>query len=279
MMRARKMGVLGALVPIGAIALWGCSTPGADRSPGQTPIVRQVDHVLVASRQARELFALLSETFRLPVAWPLSDFGGFSSGGVGMGNAILEVVQDSGATDGARFIGFALEPGPLRTSLGELAARRIPHGRPAPFRSRDPGAWMKTLGTTVGLPDVSSGTAEVFLCAYASDRLERTGRLREDLRSRGGGPLTVHSIREVVYGARDVDLMQERWQALLFPLQPSSPGVWSLGSGPAIRVARTERDGALGLVIEVRSLAQARPLLAAHGALLKGLDIALVEGP
>jgi hypothetical protein len=51
--------------------------------PSQTSsIIRQIDPLLIASSEATELLLLLSDTFQLPVAWTLTDYGGFSSGGV-----------------------------------------------------------------------------------------------------------------------------------------------------------------------------------------------------
>lgn len=54
-------------------------------------IIKQTDPLLIASREATELFLLLSDTFQLPVAWPLTDYGGFLSGGVAVGNVNLEI--------------------------------------------------------------------------------------------------------------------------------------------------------------------------------------------
>ncbi len=45
--------------------------------------------------------------------------------------------------------------------------------------------------------------------------------------------------------------MQERWQHLLNPLQPSSPEVWSVGAGPRIRVIQADEDGIRGLLVNV----------------------------
>jgi hypothetical protein len=99
-------------------------------------IVKQIDHILVASHEAKKLFRLLSETLQLPVVWPMSDYGGFSSGGVAVGNVNIEVLRGSESAIGApksRFIGFALEPAPLQTSLPELDVRRIAHESPRHF--------------------------------------------------------------------------------------------------------------------------------------------------
>ena len=280
-----------------AVGFCAISAVCAAQAPIQTTnIVRQIDHILIVSSEAKELFLLLSDTFQFPVAWPMTDYGGFASGGVAVGNVNLEIIADSEPAAGtvkSRWTGFALEPEPLRISLAELDARGIRHGAPAPFRSRQPDGSFTTRWTTVGLPDVSSDAVEVFLCEFDDDLPARRRRLLEQLRSRDGGPLSVHSIEEIVYGVRDLKRMQEHWQKLLNPLQPSTQGVWPVGAGPAIRVVQAEKDGIRGLVGNVKSLPQAQRFLKAHGLLgtersaeltvagsqLQGLNVTLVEQP
>jgi hypothetical protein len=234
-------------------------------------IVRQIDHLLLTSNQARELFALLTETFQLPVVWPLTDYGSFGSGGVALGNVNLEVIKaPAPATHAARsrFVGLALEPEPLQTSLRELAARHIPYGKPGPFRSRQPNGSFATLWTTVALPEVSSDALEVFLCDYTHDVAGRRQHFLEELRSRGGGPLSVHSVREIVIGTKEVGPTEARWQKLLEPLHASSPGgAWRLGAGPAIRVIEADQDELREVIVAVTSLEQARRFLKQQGLL------------
>ena len=263
-------------------------TPQAPRPT--TNIVRQIDHILIASSEASELFALLSDTLQFPVAWPITDYGGFVSGGVAVGNVNLEIIKDpepAAGTAKSRWTGLALEPEPLRISLAELDARAIRHGTPAPFRS----GLFTTRWTTVSLPEVSSDTAQVFLCQFEDDLPARRRRLLEQLRSRDGGPLSVHSIREIVFGARDVKRMRAHWQKLLNPLQASPQGVWPVGAGPAIRVVQADKDEIRGLIVNVKSLVQARRFLKENNLLgaelpteltvagphLQGLSITLVE--
>ena len=280
-----------------AVGFCAVSAVCAAQTPSQTPnVVKQIDHILIASSEAKELFTLLSDTLQFPVVWPLSDYGSFASGGVALGNVNLEIIKDSEPAAGtvkSRWTGFALEPEPLQTSLPELEVRRIPHGTPAPFRSRQPNGSTTTRWTTVGLPDVSSDAVEVFFCEYGNDVPARRRRLLEQLQSRNGGPLSVHSIREIVVGAKDVKRSQEQWQKLLNPLQASSEGVWPVGAGPAIRLIQADKDRIQGLVVNVKSLPQARRFLKEHdllgteqptsltmaGPQLQGLNITLVEQP
>lgn len=115
--------------------------------------------------------------------------------------------------------------------------------------------------------------------------------MREQLRSQNGGPLSVVSVREVVYGATDEEALQDQWQALLDPVKPESPGLWAVGDGPAVRVIQSAENGIQRIVINVASLAQARQFLAERGLLgavtprevtlagseLDGVSIVLVE--
>ena len=103
------------------------------------PIVKQIDHIAIRVDDPHYLFALLSDTFQLPVVWPIASYDWILSGGVFAGNVNLEMVrygsaQDSSASEvsTARLFGIAFEPYPLSESLRELARRNIPHGPPLP---------------------------------------------------------------------------------------------------------------------------------------------------
>jgi hypothetical protein len=257
-------------------------------------MVRQVDHVLIASHQARELFALLSDVFELPVAWPMSSYGNFASGGIAVGNVNLEIMQSSASNPSSPatgYVGLALEPEPLDTTMRELAARGIAHGPPQPFKSRKLFGPARTLWTTIALPTVSSETTEVFFCEYAHDVATRRLRLNQQLIARNGGPLSVQSVHEIVYEVKDLQPTEERWQKLLDPVSPSATRVWAVGNGPAIRLISSNQNRIRGLLVRVRSLDQARrflqqqglletdqsDLLILGGSLLHGLNIALTE--
>ncbi|MEZ4702520.1 MAG: VOC family protein [Rhodothermales bacterium] len=268
------------LVLILAILPMACTSPTPDPD---MRLVRQIDHIKLVSGEARGLFAVLTDTLRLPVAWPMTDYGGFVSGGVAIGDVNLEIIQtEEGAP---RFTGFALEPAPLDEVLTELKARGIRHGPPAPYRARQPDGTMQTRWTTVSLPEVSRDAVEVFFCAYTHDVPARRRSLRDALQALHGGPLGVVATEEIVYGARDAEAMHAAWERLLAPASDSL-GRWSLSAGPAIRVIRADEDEIRSVVLGVRSLAEARRFLEDHDLLgevrgdtlmLKGMSMALVE--
>ena len=262
--------------------------------PSQGKVIRQVDHVLIASNDADELFSLLSDTFELPVVWPMGNYGRFTSGGVSAGNVNLEVIKMPVSTaDNARsqIIGFALEPEPLEDSLKELDARGITHGASVPFTILNSSGSVTTLWNSVALPDISNNNIIIFLCEYSHDLPAQRNKTLGELMSRKGGPLSIESVEEIVIGTTNMLESKDHWQLLLEPLSPSSQGVWHLEAGPAIHLIEAEKDGVYELAINVRSLDQARDFLAEHdllginrpdeitviGAYLQGLTIKFVE--
>jgi len=269
------------------IPAYGCRTL-------QGKVIRQVDHVLIASNDADELFSLLSDTFQLPIVWPMGNYGRFTSGGVSAGNVNLEVVKMPVSTDDnarSQIIGFAFEPEPLEDSLRELDARGITHGASVPFTILDSTGSVTTLWNSVALPDLSNDNIIIFLCEYLHDLPAQRNKTLGELLSRNGGPLSIESVEEIVIGTTNMHESKDKWQHLLEPLSPSSQGVWHLEAGPAIHLIEAEKDGIYELVINVRSLDQARDFLGEHdllginrpdeitviGSYLQGLTIKLVE--
>ena len=262
--------------------------------PQKIKIIRQVDHVLIASNDAEGLFTLLSDTLELPIVWPMANYGRITSGGVAAGNVNLEIVKMPVVSeDGAisRFIGMAFEPEPLEPSLLELDAREINHGAAVPLTTLISDGTIATLWTTVLLPDLSNQAMIIFLCEYTHDVAAQRRESLDQLVSRNGGPLSVDSVKEIVIGTTDMERNLDLWQNLLNPLSPPSPGFWQLESGPAIRFVQADNDGIQALIIDVNSLSQARQFLVRQGLLgednqnkvtldgvyLQGLNIKLAE--
>lgn len=257
--------------------------PASGCQPPEGKVIRQVDHILIASNDADDLFSLLSETFQLPIVWPMGNYGRFTSGGVSAGNVNLEIVKMPVSTDDntrSKIIGFALEPGPLQDSINELDAREIPHGSSIPFTILDATGSVITPWITVTLPDLSNDSMIIFLCEYTHDLPAQRKNALDELLSRDGGPLSIESVSEIVIGTTNMRESQYNWQRLLEPLSPSSPGVWHLEAGPAIRLIEAEMDGIYELVINVRSLDQAGNFLGEHGLLgINGPDELTLIGP
>lgn len=276
-------------------------SPAAQVKSSVPPPVRQIDHIMIRADDPGRIYEFFTETLQLPVAWPLATRGGVTSGGVGFGNVNVEAIRFPGQkTSHAQLVGFGFEPSPLAECLSELDRRRITHGEMRPFVSTEPDGSKKTLFTNVTLRQFSDSdgpadaTMHIFLSEYSPTYVnvrQRQERLRKELLASAGGPLGVKAVREVVIGATDMKAAMTLWGELLKPRRPSAPGLWRVGSGPAIRVVRAREDKLQSLVISVTSLRQAKTFLHGKGLLgpasrrevmidpsrIQGLKIRLVE--
>jgi hypothetical protein len=96
---------------------------------------------------------------------------------------------------------------------------------------------------------------------------ERRERLRKQLAERGGGPLGVEAVKEVIVAVTDLEAARSLWQKLLDPTPLSSLGTWQVGDGPAIRLVQAKDHTTQGLVISVTSLQRAKAFLREKGLL------------
>jgi hypothetical protein len=113
----------------------------------------------------------------------------------------------------------------------------------------------------------------VFLCEYHGFNIpEGHAAGLADLASRDGGPLGLVRTHELVVAARDAAAEADRWQRLLDPLQPTEPGRWQPGDGPAVRIVEAGEDRIEGMVWRVRSLETAADWLHKQGLFREGRD-------
>jgi len=276
-------------------------SPAAQVTSSVPPPVRQIDHIMIRADDPGRIYAFLTETLQLPVAWPLATRGGVTSGGVGFGNVNVEAIRFPGQKPShAHLVGFGFEPSPLAECLTELDRRGITHGEMRPFVLTDPDGSKKTLFTNVTLRQFSDSdrpsdaSMHIFLSEYSPTYVnvrQRQERLRRELVASAGGPLGVKAVREVVIGTTDMKPAITLWGELLKPRHPSAPGLWQVGGGPAIRVVLAGEDKLQGLIISVASLRQAKAFLHGKGLLgpvlrkevmidpskIQGLRIRLVE--
>jgi hypothetical protein len=251
-------------------------------------LVRQIDHILIGSDEAEQLFRLFSEQLGLPVVWPFRSYGQFSSGGVGLGNVNVELIGSEHRQFG--LTGVALEPISLSEVLSRLDAEGLKHGAPSPFSQEDSSGAERLLWTTVNITNLPpAGT--VFFCKYNFDVDGRRALINRELESHGGGPLGIESVTELVIGVRNMTAAQHDWSILLGSVRPSQDPLWQNSSGPAIRLVVAPEDRLVLLRVKVRSLGRARAFLKRQNLLgvdgeheisldpthISGADIRLVE--
>ena len=243
----------GALMAAGTIAR-------ASEPP--TPLVRQIDHIIIQSDDPESLFKLLAETLKLPTAWPFQSFGDFASGAVNLGNVALEVTHLKDRRPG--FAGVALEPSAsesIPVLVNNLDARGLVHAAPDPTMQKDQSGKESLAWTIIPLSQLPPAGA-IFFCKYTFDldplRAKAVGALRDS----GGGPLGVLSVKELLIGARNIAAAQRDWSLLLGP--PQSGGrefAWQIGAGPPLRLVAAQKDEIAQLRVSVKSLTVARAFL------------------
>ena len=228
------------------------------------PLVSQLDHVFVPVADPAPHLELFSKTLGLPVAWPVTNKGDFTSAAVCVGNANLEWITANGPSGFAPFLepaeplcvrGVAFEPHDGDRMTDELSARGFDHSGAVPHDDEG-GSW-----TNVFLAGMMPRSALVFLCQYHGKTREERRAVREGFAAGDGGPLGVRRLAEVTLGVLDVPAAIEAWNRLLAPAEPDRHGAFRVGDGPAIRIKESPIEGVAGLWLEVASLDRARQAL------------------
>lgn len=265
------------LFTLAVVLLLSSIAPQKSSSAPAGDPVRQVDHIVLWTKNAEEVFRLLSEKLALPIAWPYRSYGAFASGGVSLGNVNIEVlkmpapdthnsVRTRAQASTMGFVAFALDPSSVSGVVALLDAQGLKHDAPAPIYRKDPTGKEQLIWTTIqtSLPPAP----RVFFCKYNFDEAARRTRLARKLADHGGGPLGIQSATELVLGVRHLAAARRDWQRVLGP--SSSGGRWKLGSGPVIRLVASQENRLSFLRVKVKSLATARAFLRSQNLL--GLD-------
>lgn len=261
-------------------------------------LVRQVDHVFVPVDDPEPIQSLFTEVLGLPESWPVHDYGIFRSGGVSIGNCNLEFVHGDSEVNPFFEVrlpsvirGIAFEPEPGTDWGAELDVRGLRHTDRIPYEGRGCRGHEGHLWTTMFLSGMVEREATVILCEYHAEECMRGEEAREALRRAGGGVIGAERVEELMIGVQNYAKAEQRWSKFLDPVEPSEPGLWQLGDGPAIHLKESPIDGVAGIVLKVRSLEDARDALMArkmlgpvrrHGMGLHygkthGLDVWLTE--
>jgi len=266
-----------------------------DLKPEEPPLVTRIDHFYAESDQARSLFTFFKDTFQLPESWPFRDAGTHASGGLWLGNAILEFLSNNGDKPvRTGFRGIALESsGGADETAAELTKRGIAHAEVENRMRQGSDGQTRLALSIVRLKDFPPDEADVFFVDYKfrTSAAARRKAADDELTAKNGGPLGIVGIAEITVGVRDLEEARRKWSALLAPSPRISDDTFVFESGPRIRLVRAESPGIQGIILSVRSLDEAekflkeRDLLARDDAgritispaAIDGLSIGLVE--
>ncbi|MFC2165826.1 hypothetical protein ACFLT2_12635 [Acidobacteriota bacterium] len=240
--------------------VWGMEAESAG-------VVRQVDHILLATENPKAVYDFMTKELQFPIAWPYQDYSGFASGGVSVGNVNLEALLFNPAriSTPSKIIGIAFEPeGSTEQIVETLNQRLINHSQPEPFEMGS-GEKKSKLWTTMRLPDMLPGSL-IFFCEYHFfSTSERRTRLHENLEKIQGGPLGIVHLSEIVIKVKDMTSALKKWLNLLRPHPLLEHHLFVLGEGPAIRFVKGEKDHISSLKFKVKSLSKARDFLSQKG--------------
>lgn len=207
--------------------------------------IRKVEHIYISTNQAPEAFRRFSAEWGLPVVWDYQSWGSFSSGGLTLGNVVIEWVGSPGPRPSW---GIALEPDQA------LAHARLPAGFSHGPVSRSDG-WS-TQSLTGLLPE----EVNLFLCDYHDRAMVAAGRKKaaDKLRENSGGTLGIQSLEEIVIGAPDAAEREKAWAHL--PGSTLSGGQILFREGPNMRLVPSDAPSFV-LVLKVASLELAKKQL------------------
>jgi hypothetical protein len=243
---------------------------GSQSEKRRGPIVRQVDRVQVESTDPKTLSTLFTGEFQLPEAWPLAETPAYASCALGIGNMNVEIYRHArhGGETGrqspkAKFAGLALEPYPLENALREMKARGISHSPPQLIQSTLPDGTQGAVWAMVPLPSFSISGMSIFLYEYNPAFLKadvRRKQLGNRLTLNNGGPLGIVRVRQIVIATAKLEKTRRQWLHLLGT--PYATDEWTIGAGPSIRLAPGPRHRIDRIILQVRSIAQAKSFLA-----------------
>jgi hypothetical protein len=136
-----------------------------------------------------------------------------------------------------------------------------------------------------------SGNSAFYLTEYTHDIDQTRSIGANQLMGIEGGLIGLESVSEIIVGTTDYDQKSACWQQLFNPVQPIEPGLWQLGTGPAVRLLSNNKDIIQSIILKVKSLENAERQLATIDLLgrkadhqvsisipgIQNLDIRLVE--
>lgn len=230
-------------------------------------IIERVDHFIVASSQPEQLYSYFHEELKLAVAWPFESYGEYSSGGLSLGNAVLEVVNSPDRSVPAFVAGVALIPtADAETTRSRLESLNVNLASSEIFRQ--PGS-NEILWETMTVLDLTSQRLNLFICDYKDRKFIQDNRqtAARQFSQNEGGPLGIVEVAALQLVTDNVDRELETWSRILqSDSSYNTEGVIKLDSGPEIHLsARNHLNTDNTIVLKVRSLERAQSWLNTSG--------------
>ncbi|WP_405208021.1 hypothetical protein [Aquimarina sp. LLG6339-5] len=209
--------------------------------------INKVEHFYISSSNALYVFQVFTEQFGLPVVWDYQNWGSFSSGGISLGNVVIELIG-SQSTQNLTYYGIALEPNqPLKRTKSFLDSLNISHGQISKASK-----WS-TMSLTNLLPD----DINLFLCDYHNREFIALNRKNavDKLVKNKGGTLGIEFLKEVIIGSKYPGKFENQLAKI--------PGIVKKGNelhfseGPNLKMIKSDTS-LFALLIKVKSMSKAK---------------------
>jgi len=228
------------LVFCGVYLLFSCSNKGEVS-------IKKVEHFYISVNNASSIFQLFDEQFELPVVWDYQDWGGFSSGGITMGNVVLELIGNAPAQS-QTYYGIALEPNQsLRRTRSYLDSANISYG------SIGKAAQWNTMSLTSLLPE----EINLFLCDYHDREFIALDRKKavDELVLNNGGALGIQFLKTMVIGTEAPAKFESELEKI--PGLVKKGNEFHFSEGPSLKLLKSKTPF-FALIIKVKSMIEAR---------------------
>ncbi len=208
--------------------------------------INRVEHFYVSSSNALSVFQILTDQFGLPVVWDYQRWGSFSSGGITLGNVVIELIENQ--PEQITYYGIALEPNQsLKSARHFLDSANISHGR----------IGKASQWSTMSLTNLLPEDINLFLCDY-HDRehvaLNRNSAV-EKLVEAEGGPLGILFLKEIIIGFDGPARYENEFEKI--PGIVKEANQFNFSEGPSLKLVKSDTPF-FALSIKVQSIAKAK---------------------
>jgi hypothetical protein len=223
--------------------------------PDRTSLAYKVDHVGVSVTGAEPAFEFCRDKLGLPAAWPFAEYGPVRTGGIGLGNLNLELLEPSPllpARDPAAVGLLAFQPAPLSVDglVAALAHRGVGYQGP-----------LTIVEGIFGFTNVlvrALGVDLTFFCSYHYPGSHDNAVRAAELSAVDGGTLGLQGVTEL-RAAVDVN-------ACTAVLGPPTSTTWRFDTGPDLVADPSIKAGSAQMTWSVRDVAAAAQALVNLGA-------------
>ncbi|MCI4669166.1 MAG: hypothetical protein MRZ79_13605 [Bacteroidia bacterium] len=208
--------------------------------------INKIEHFYLSTHDAEYIYQILSQQLELPIVWEFQNWGSFASGGISLGNVVIEIIE-SDSTHRKPY-GIALESShSIEESLPLFDSVNLSTGN---ISKTDKWNLMSLNGL---LPE----GIDLFLCDYHNRELITLNRKKaiEELWEKEGGKLGVQSVQSLVIGTKDLPNHESELSKISGISKKDDEYLFL--KGPKLKVIASD-SLSFALLVKVRSIEKAK---------------------